>query len=319
MSQPLRVGVVGAGAFGQNHARVYSTLEGVKLTGVADVNFDRAREIAALYHAEAFDNPAALLGRVDAVSVAVPTVKHLEAAEPFLRAGVHALVEKPIAPSVEDAQKLIDAARAGGAVLAVGHLERFNPAVEYVLDTVRHPVFVEVHRLSGFPDRSLDVDVLLDLMVHDLDILLALTGSPVTGLHAVGVPVLTPRVDIASVRLDFASGCVANLTASRISAETLRKFRVFEPHRYVGVDYRQQSVDEFRLASAPGEARPRILPCRPEVRHEEPLHRELAHFAGCARSGKRPRVNGEAGLAALDLALRVRAEIDRRLGSFPKA
>jgi predicted dehydrogenase len=313
----LRAAVIGVGAFGKNHVRVYRDLEGVELVGVADARRERAEEIAGAFGTKAFSEAQELLGKVDAVSVATPTVTHAEVAEPFLRAGVHALVEKPLAPSLEEADRLVRAAREGGAVLAVGHLERFNPAVEHLLSTVRAPRFVEVHRLSGFPERSLDVDVLLDLMTHDLDILLAMVQRPVAEVRAAGVAALTDKVDIANARLEFEGGCVANLTASRISRERMRKLRVFEPQRYMSVDYDAQEVESFRLALRPG-ARPEVVREAPSIERGEPLRRELEHFVRCAQGKDSPRISGAWARDVIALILRIREEIEGRLGRFTK-
>src|SRR5688500_10931998 len=226
----LRVAVVGVGHLGQHHARIYAAMEGVTLVGIADTNRARAEEIAAKYATAAFTDPRELIDRVDAVSVAVPTVAHLDVALPFLAARKAVLVEKPLAASLDEADRLIGAAEQAGALLAVGHTERFNPAVEAARPMIDAPRFIEVHRLGTFPERSLDIDVIFDLMIHDLDLLLALVRSEVVSVEAVGVNVLTPRTDIANARLRFASGCIANLTASRISRDRVRKHRFRPPH-----------------------------------------------------------------------------------------
>jgi predicted dehydrogenase len=240
----------------------------------------------------------------------VPTVHHLEIARVFLARGVHVLVEKPMTPTLAEADELIAAARASGAILAVGHTERFNPAVDTALPLLRQPRFVEVHRLSGFPERSLDIDVVFDVMIHDLDILAAIDSSDVLAVEAVGVPVLTSRVDIANARLRFASGCIANITASRISRDKVRKVRCFQPDMYVSIDYAAQELEVWRLRRE-AEGRPAIEGGRVEVARDEPLRLELADFIGAVAGGWAPRVTGEAGRRALALASAVAEAIAR--------
>lgn len=253
--QPLRLGVVGVGHLGRHHARILKTLPGVELAGVADLVLDRARTAVEGTPALATTDARDLVGRVDAVVVAVPTVDHLAVARPFLERGIHVLVEKPMAASVADATELIDLARTAHAVLAVGQTERFNPAIQAALPILKTPRFIEVHRLSGFPERSLDIDVVFDVMIHDLDIILAVDRTDVVGVEAVGVPVLTPKIDIANARVRFASGCIANITASRISRDKVRKVRFFQPDMYVSVDYGAQELEAWRLRPAPATGR----------------------------------------------------------------
>ena len=244
----LRVGVVGAGAFGRNHARVYRDLQAdpaqaIEFAGVADTDFARAQAVAAEFGTRAFLSAAELIARdVDAVSVAVPTVLHLAVARELMQAGVDVLIEKPLAASVADADELITLAEAYGRVAQAGHLERFNPAVRATFPLLTQPMFFEVHRLSVFTPRSLDVDVVLDLMIHDIDIVLAFAKSKVKEIRAVGLPILSKKVDIANVRMEFESGCVANFTASRVSTERVRKLRFFQPRQYVSLDYSRQDV-----------------------------------------------------------------------------
>jgi predicted dehydrogenase len=300
MRSRLRVGVVGVGHLGQHHARIYSALDDVELVGVADVNVERARTVAAAHRTEAFGDARDLHGRVDAVSIAVPTASHVEIALPFIERGVAVLVEKPIAATVEEADQLLEAAAARGTLLAAGHTERFNPAVAAARALISDPRFVEVHRLGVFPARSLDIDVVFDLMIHDLDLLLSIVGSPVADVEAVGVAVLTPRIDIANARIRFVSGCIANVTASRISRDRVRKIRFFQHDAYVSIDYAAQEVDVYRLVAQNGQ--PSIQGGRVDVRNEEPLRRELADFVAAARTGRRPGVTGEEARAALALA-----------------
>jgi predicted dehydrogenase len=244
-----------------------------------------------------------LLGLVDAVTIAVPTVSHLDVALPFLEKGTAVLVEKPIAPTVADAERLIQAAARSGTTLATGHTERFNPAVVAALPLVDNPRFVEVHRLGAFPERSLDIDVIFDLMIHDLDLLLVSVRSEVVSIEAVGVNVLSPRTDIANARLRFASGCVANVTASRISRDRVRKVRFFQHDSYVSIDYAAQEVEVYKLA--PRGTVPPIQGGKLDVVNEEPLRRELVDFVGAVRHGREPGVTGHAGREALELATRI--------------
>src|SRR5678815_3795950 len=243
----MRVAVVGVGHLGKHHARIFRSLPGVELTAVVDTNQARAEEIAAANQTRALMRSTSLLDKVDAVSVAVPTEQHLAVVLPFLEAGVPVLVERPMARSLEEADQMIAAAAKSGAVLAVGQTERFNPAVEAARPMLTDPRFIEVHRLGTFPERSLDIDVVFDLMIHDLDVVLSLVRSEVESIEAVGVPVLTGRVDIANARIRFANGCIANLTASRISRDRVRKIRFFQPAAYVSIDYAAQKVERWRL------------------------------------------------------------------------
>lgn len=302
----IRVAVVGVGDFGRNHARVYRELEQAEFVGVLDTNAERAREVAAEFGTEVLPELEALEGRVDAASVAVPTVEHTRVACRLLERGIDVLVEKPMAGSLAEADRMIAAAEKNGRVIAVGHLERFNPAIVAVEKIVNRPLFFEVHRLGVFSPRSLDVDVVYDVMIHDLDILLALVGAPVTDLKAVGIPILTDRVDIAHARVEFATGAVANVTASRVSTERVRKMRFFQAHEYISVDYTRQDALRIRVDSA-GAAGPfppfgfEKLPTQPE----EPLRAELRDFLGCVATRSQPRVDGAAGRRALELADRV--------------
>jgi predicted dehydrogenase len=301
------VAVVGVGYLGQHHARLLAAMPGVELIAVVDTREERAREIAAKYGTpgvtQALGDAAALSAGVDAVSIAVPTDVHVAVALPFLERGTAVLMEKPIAASLAEADRLIAAAERGGAVLAAGHTERFNPAVAAALPLVTSPRFIEVHRLGTFPERSLDIDVIFDLMIHDLDLLLAMAGPEVESIEAVGVNVLTPRTDIANARLRFASGCIANVTASRISRDRVRKARVFQHDAYVSIDYASQEVEVYRLV--PNDGRPVIGGGRLDVTNEEPLGRELADFVSAVRHGHAPGVTGRAGRDALALATRV--------------
>jgi predicted dehydrogenase len=303
-NQTLRVAVIGVGHLGKHHARILTALPGVTLVGVADPDAARAAGIAAAHGTQAFADASAL-PPVDAVVVAAPTELHAELAGPFLSRGVSVLVEKPVTRTLEEADGLIALAARYGAVLAVGHSERFNPAVAAALPHVKAPGFVEVHRLSGFRERSLDIDVVFDLMIHDLDVLLAAIGTEVTAIEAVGVPVLSPRIDIANVRLAFASGCIANLTASRISFDTIRKMRFFQPRAYIGVDFARKEAELYQVVV--GAAGAAIDGGKLAVADAEPLQLELEDFVDAARTRRPPRVSGADGRRALELAHRITA------------
>jgi predicted dehydrogenase len=326
MGTAPRLGVMGAGAMGRHHVRVLASLPGAELVGVYDPRREMADAVAAEHGTRAFAGVEELAAAVDAMVLAVPTVLHGELGCELLGRGLHVLVEKPLAASLEEADRLLAAAAAAGRVLAVGHTEFFNPAVQALLGLGVPPRFVEVQRLAVFTPRSLDVDVVLDLMIHDLQILHALDGSPVREVRATGIPVLSPRTDIANVRLELASGCVANLTASRVSAERVRKLRTFLPSRYYSLDYVAQEIHGYRLDELPTGRR--IVPDNLEVTRDEPLRGELAGFvAACCHAaegmaGEAARVaggtgglvvDGSAGRQALETALAVTAAIEQGL------
>ena len=328
---PLRIAVIGAGSFGRNHARVYRELQqadpSVQLVAIVDRDFERAVELVEQLQEDggapvaAFSSVEELLAseaKPAAVSVAVPTSAHLEVAWALLNADIDLLIEKPVTTTLEEADELITLAASRGRVVQVGHLERFNPAVRATAPLVTRPMFFEVHRLSVFSPRALDVDVVLDLMIHDLDIVLALVRSPVRELRAVGIPILSDKVDIANVRLEFESGCVANFTASRVSTEKVRKLRFFQPHQYVSVDYSRQDVFTLTVepagegAQAPAMPFPipvppglRITPAKPQIMQEESLHAELRAFLSAVRTRSEPVVTLEDGRAALEVALHI--------------
>jgi predicted dehydrogenase len=303
----IRVAVVGAGEFGRNHARVYSELPDAELVGIVDTNAELAKQVAAEFNTVALPGIESLAGKVDAASVAVPTAQHAKIGCALLRQGIDVLVEKPMATSIREADELIAAAAESKRVLQVGHLERFNPAVVAAMGIMRKPLFFEVHRLGIYTPRSLDIDVVFDVMIHDLDILLALVGEPVTDVKAVGIPVVSDKVDIAHARLEFVSGAVANVTASRVSTERVRKMRFFQEHEYVSLDYTRQDALRVRVKDLgpPPEFDFEKLATEPQ----EPLRAELAEFVVAVRERNRPGVDGEAGRRALELAERVAASI----------
>ena len=297
----VRVAVIGVGHLGKHHARLLGGIEAATLVAVVDADPERASAAAGATGARALTDYRELFDQVDAVTVAAPTELHHEIALPFLERGISVLVEKPITRTLDEADALIAAAKASGATLATGQTERFNPAIATVMPFVTTPRFIEVHRLGVFPDRSLDIDVVFDLMIHDLDIILALVKSEPTSIEAVGVPVLTDKFDIANARLRFATGCIANVTASRISKERVRKIRFFQPDAYVSIDYAEQEVEGYRLLRRPDE-RPQIQGGKLPVTREEPLKRELVDFVRAIRDKRRPLVTGEDGRRALALA-----------------
>ena len=330
----LAVAVVGAGAFGRNHARVYHELQkrgdAVELAAIVDTDASRAEALAKQFGARAFRSVAELIdtAQIDAASVAVPTVHHCEVARVLLHGGVDLLIEKPLASTLNEADELISLAREANRIVQVGHLERFNPAVRATVPIVTKPMFFEVHRLSPFGPRALDVDVVLDLMIHDLDIVLSFVNSPVKEVRAVGLPILSEKVDIANVRMEFESGCVANFTASRVSTERVRKLRFFQPQQYVSVDYSRQdllviSVDAnsteahggFSLQSVQraitAKAKeaigipPQFKIAKPKVAQEEPLKAELSAFLEAVRRRSTPLVSIEDGRRALAAALQI--------------
>jgi predicted dehydrogenase len=302
-----RVAVAGAGAFGREHARVFSEVETAQLVAVCDIDESRGRPIAERYGAVFVSDHRELIGMADAVSVAVPTESHAAIACDLLNAGIAVLVEKPMARTLEEADQIIAAANHRGAVLQVGHLERFNPAVTAAAQIVTHPRFFEAHRLSMFTPRSLDVDVVMDLMIHDLDVVLSFVNSEVVEVRAAGVPVLTPRVDIANARVEFANGCIANLTASRVSAERVRRLRFFQPGQYVSIDYAVQEAAVVSVKPVP-EGRPEFESRVLKVESAEPLRLEIESFLAAVRGGP-VKVPGTEGRRALALALDVSQKI----------
>jgi predicted dehydrogenase len=276
-------------------------VDGAELVAAVDTQPERAQTAVDGTPANVLSDYRELFGQVDAVTIAVPTESHRDVAMAFLERGTSVLVEKPMTRTLDEARELIAAAASSGATLAVGHTERYNPAIATVMPFVTTPRFIEVHRLGAFPDRSLDIDVVFDLMIHDLDIILALVKAEPVSIEAVGVPVLTDKFDIANARLRFASGCIANVTASRISKERVRKIRFFQPDAYVSIDYAEQEVEGYRLLRRDGE-RPQIQGGKLPVTREEPLKRELADFVRAVRDKRPPLVTGADGLRALTLA-----------------
>jgi predicted dehydrogenase len=303
----VRVAVVGAGDFGRNHARVYRELGNAELVGIVDADPDRAAQVAKEFSTEVIQNIDSLAGRVDAVSVAVPTIEHARVGCRLLELGMSVLVEKPMAASLAEADELASAALRAGCILQVGHLERFNPGIVAVMPALNRPLYFEVHRLGVFTPRSLDIDVVYDVMIHDLDILLAMIGAPVVDIKAIGIPVLTDKVDIAHVRLDFATGAVANVTASRVSTERVRKMRFFQQHEYISVDFTRQDALRVRVVEAGPQ--PKFDFATLPSEKQEPLRAELRSFLDSVRTRSAPLVDGAAGRRALELADKVMAGI----------
>jgi predicted dehydrogenase len=333
----INVAVIGVGAFGRNHARVYQQLQqagSVRLVGVVDPDTARADAIAREFSCKSFGSVEQMLmthSEVQAASVAVPTVLHLEVARNLMEAGVDVLIEKPLAATLGEADELLRLALEHKRVAQVGHVERFNPAVRATLPLINRPMFFEVHRLSVFSPRALDVDVVLDLMIHDLDVVLTFVKSGVKEIRAVGLPILSGKVDIANVRVEFESGCVANFTASRVSTERVRKLRFFQAGQYISIDYGRQDVLVFSVAGGIGSAggsavgrpagmaaepsvNPQIQMAKPPITAEEPLLAEIKAFLQSVRDRSRPVVSLEDGRRALELGLAILAEIARHAG-----
>jgi predicted dehydrogenase len=306
-SGKIRVALVGAGEFGRNHARVYHELEHVEFVGVCDTDRAKASAIAAEFKVPVIARIEDLQNRADAASVAVPTVAHAEIGCQLMDLGLDVLIEKPMARTLRDADDLLAAALRNKRILQVGHVERFNPAVVAALPIINRPLFFEVHRLGVFTPRSLDVDVIFDLMIHDLDILLAIVQQPVTEVKAVGIPVLTDKVDIAHARLEFAGGAVANVTASRVSTERVRKMRFFQQHEYISLDYARR--DALRVGVKRPGPQPEFAFEKLPAPETEPLRAELEAFIKAVETREPPATNGQAGRAALELASRVMESI----------
>jgi len=295
--EKLRVAVIGVGYLGRFHAQKYAAMEDVDLAGVVDVDPERAALIAAEVGTRAYGTFSEVPGPVQAVSVAVPTSLHAAVAVPLLEKGISVLLEKPIAADMPAAEAILAAAKTGNARLQIGHLERFNPAILKLRDRISRPMFIEVHRISPFKERGTDVDVILDLMIHDIDIILSLAGSEIVSVESVGVPVMTETIDIANARLRFASGCIANITASRISADVMRKIRIFQPDAYISIDYAQHAVDVYTLSPDK-----QILHTRDEISEADALQAEIRSFVDALRHGSAILVDGEAGRKAFEVA-----------------
>ncbi len=300
----VKIGIIGVGYLGMQHARITSYLEEAELAAVADVDFKRALEIGNRHGVKYYQNYEDMLDEIDAGIVSTPTSEHFHISMNLLEHGKHVLVEKPITETIEQAEQLVETAKKNGLILQVGHLERFNPAVEAVETMISDPKFIEVQRLGSFSARSLDVDVVLDLMIHDLDIILALIKDEVDIIRSSGIHVLSDKIDIANARIEFKAGCVATLTASRVHQGKVRKLRVFEPTSYYSIDYIDQELKVFPLSGRQTDIKTF------KIKKEEPLKKELENFLRCQAEGKMGKVSGEEGLRALRLAHAVLREIE---------
>ena len=310
----VRAGVVGVGYLGQFHAEKYAGLPGADLVAVVDADLDRARQIAAKHTVEAYSDFRELFGKVDAVSIVTPTNLHYEIAREFLNHGIDVLVEKPITVTLQEADDLVAIAREHNRILQVGHLERFNGAIVALNGILNKPMFIESHRLAPFKERGTEVDVILDIMIHDIDIILNLVGAPVTAIHAVGVPVVSNQTnDIANVRLEFATGCIANVTASRISVKEMRKIRIFQQDAYISIDYATQDIEVYRKMELGDQYdTPQIMYDDIDIKQADSLKEEIRSFINAVQTRCAPVVPGEAGRDALKIALEIVHQVETR-------
>lgn len=299
----LRVAVVGVGHLGSIHAKIYKQIPGCSLAGVCDSDPKRLKEVSGSLRVPGYSNIAELFGKIDAASVAVPTRLHKKIAEELLAHNVHLLVEKPFTVNLEEADQLIDLAKKQGLILQVGHIERFNSAFNATQKIIKNPKFIECHRLSSFPNRSLDVGTVLDIMIHDIDIVLGLVNSPIDKIESVGINVITSFEDIANARLTFKNGCIANLTASRVSDEIMRKIRIFQENTYISLDYKNAEASVYR------KIQDKITKERLPIEKEQPLQKELASFVDCVINNTEPLVSGIVAREALEVALKIQNQI----------
>ncbi|GMR04368.1 MAG: Gfo/Idh/MocA family oxidoreductase [Thermodesulfobacteriota bacterium] len=314
----IRAGVVGVGHLGRFHAEKYAALDGVDLVGVVDVMGERAQEVASRVGARAYGDYAALFGLVDAVSIATPTESHLKVGLEFLEKGIDVLIEKPLAMNSFEAERLVREADRRGAVLQVGHLERFNPAVTALEGHVSDPMFIEAYRLAPFPGRSIDIDVILDLMIHDIDIIMNLVQADVVDVKATGIPVITDTVDMANARLRFANGCVANVTASRVSDEMVRKTRLFQHDSYITIDYAHQRIVITKAVHGSAGGVKKMLSEDLDIAKGDSLLEEIRSFVECSASGRAPLVTGVAGKRAIEVAERIQGSVEASMVRFKK-
>jgi len=307
----VRVGVVGVGYLGQHHARVYSELPGVELVGVVDINRERAREVARRYSTTPFFDYRDLFGKVDAVSIVVPTVLHRDIAAHFIEEGINILIEKPVTTTLEEAKELMEMAARKNVILQVGHIERFNSAVMELAKIVDNPIFIECCRMGPYVNRNTDVGVVLDLMIHDIDIVMSIVKSNVVKISASGRSVFSRQEDIANAQLVFQSGCIANLTASRVTRKKIRRMEITQVDSFISIDYLEQELAVYKKTSSP---LPQLLIEKPVMQKGEPLRLELEHFIHCVRNGEKPLVGLEEGKNALEVALRILEEIQKNQG-----
>ena len=304
LMKKIRIAIIGIGHLGARHLKVYSEMQDqVDLIGICDIQKERTRKLAEHYQVPCCEDYRQLAGKIDAVNICVPTSLHHEVARFFLQNDAHVFIEKPITAGVDQAQELIDLATQKKRKLQVGHIERFNAAFQSIKHFTHNPLFIECHRLNKFPNRSLDIGVVMDLMIHDIDIVLGLISSPIRQIHAVGASILTPLEDIASVRLIFANGCVCNLTASRVSEDVMRKIRLFQENTYISLDYVKQEAYIYKKHDQ------QILKHRLPIEKEEPLRKELEHFCECIREDKTPLISGKEAQKALKIALTITQQI----------
>lgn len=307
----VRVGVVGVGYLGQHHARVYSELPGVELVGVVDINRERAREVARRYSTTPFFDYRDLFGKVDAVSIVVPTVLHRDIAAHFIEEGINILIEKPVTTTLEEAKELMEMAARKNVILQVGHIERFNSAVMELAKIVDNPIFIECCRMGPYVNRNTDVGVVLDLMIHDIDIVMSIVKSNVVKISASGRSVFSRQEDIANAQLVFQNGCIANLTASRVTRKKIRRMEITQVDSFISIDYLEQELAVYKKTSSP---LPQLLIEKPVMQKGEPLRLELEHFIHCVRNGEKPLVGLEEGKNALEVALRILEEIQKNQG-----
>jgi len=317
MTTKLKTAVVGVGRLGGFHAEKYAELTSSELIGVSDLDNARAAEVAGKLGVKAFSDYRELLPLVDAVSIATPTEHHLKIGEAFLKKGVHVLVEKPIAMDSAEARRLVEAGRSSGALLQVGHLERFNPAVVALEGRLKTPLFIESYRLSPFSARSTDIDVILDLMIHDIDIILNLVGDELVDIKAMGIPVITKHVDMANARLRFAGGCVANVTASRVSRESRRNIRIFQSDSIISIDYAAQHISITRALKAGIDGPGSLVDEEIDITKKNSLLEEIRSFVDSCIKGKTPLVTGEAGKRALVVAEKIQESVRESMARFP--
>ena len=309
MANKLRVGVVGVGYLGRFHALIYSRMDNVELVGVSDSDLQRAEQVAAEAGTKALSSED-LLEEVDAVSIVAPTTLHLEIARPFLQKGVHMLMEKPISSTVEEGREIVDLAKESGVTLQIGHLERYNAGIMALAEHIEQPRFIDAQRMGGFKARATDVDVISDLMIHDIDIIMSLIDSEITSISASGTAVLTDHLDIANARLEFANGAAANVTASRISKEDSRRIRVFEPKHYLSLDFIAQRLERATAVPSEESEWDEIVTDVVDIEPVMPLDEELASFVDAVIHNKQPLVDGVTGLKALDVALQIKQKIE---------
>jgi len=311
--QRLKLGVVGVGYLGEFHAQKYASMEDIDLVGLVDINLERVQEMARKYNTKAYDSHTEILSLVDGLSLAVPTVSHFEIGHDILDHGIHLLLEKPITLTLNDADQLIEVAKKNNAILQIGHIERFNPAVVKMESLLSEPFFIDSHRLAFFTNRGTDVDVILDLMIHDLDIILHIVKSEITEIHAVGMPVVSDKIDVANVRMIFSNGMVANLTASRVSSESLRMMRIFQPDNCISIDYgkRKISVSQYKGNEKSFTDLPSLAHKEDEFPDSDPLADQIRSFVESIKTRSEPKVTGVDGKKALAVALSIIDQIKR--------